>query len=293
MKPKPSWTRPTRKARTTWPPFITCRLIRERRAAQASRKADLDERTANIQVEEDWNTPQRAKRNIQMPNSFARTNLVYTSKGRQNILSKLDRIHIDSVKYDGLPLAEVINNLSELTKSRDPEKLGINFYMDRSNPSAAATGPGAVDPTTGLPVASLGAEVVDVLASVTVKISPALNNVRLADVLDAITKTADKPIKYSIEDYAIVFALKAPEAVPMYTRVFHIDPNTFRQGLESVAGIAFGNVTTSSGSGGGGGGGGSSGQQTITAVPQVQIAQVTGGGGGGGRAARAASACAM
>ncbi len=41
------------------------------------------------------------------------------------------------------------------------------------------------------------------------KISPALKNVRLIDVLDVITKTADRPIKYSIEDYGVVFSLGA------------------------------------------------------------------------------------
>jgi beta-lactamase regulating signal transducer with metallopeptidase domain/type II secretory pathway component GspD/PulD (secretin) len=178
------------------------------------------------------------RNSTQLANSQASTNIIHTSKGRQSILSKLDRIRIDSVKYDGLPLAEVIENLSEIAKSRDPDKVGINFFINRDNPAAAVAAPGGVGPTTSLPVAALPTEPVDV-GAVTVKINPALNDVRLADVLDAITKTADKPIKYSIEAYAVVFSAKGEEPVELHTRVYHVDPNKFRRGLESVEGVPF------------------------------------------------------
>ena len=115
---------------------------------------------------------------------------------------KLKRIIFADVKYDGLPLAEVINNLVEQSTLRDPDKQGINFVMERET---SASGPATVDPTTGLPAP---VETVD-LSSVTVKINPALKNVRLIDILEVITKTADRPIKYSIEDYGVVFSLGA------------------------------------------------------------------------------------
>lgn len=264
-------------------------LIKEQRTAEAVRNNTLASKSALLEVEKAWDIPSQ-KLHQQNPNAYARTNQTYTSKGRQSIVSKLDRIRIDSVKYDGLPLAEVINNLSEISKTRDPDRQGINFFINREAPAAgSAPISGAVDPTTGLPLASgLPAEPVDV-GGVTVKISPALNDVRLADVLDAITKTSDKPIKYNIEDYAIVFSLKSPEPVPLFSQTFKIDPNTFRQGLESVGGIVFGNIQTgSSSSGGGGGGGGGGGQnEATTIVPRVQVAagQISGGqsGGGGGQ----------
>ena len=44
------------------------------------------------------------------------------------------------------------------------------------------------------------------MGAIVIKIDPPLTNIRLADVLDAIVKVADRPIKYSIEDYAIVFS---------------------------------------------------------------------------------------
>jgi general secretion pathway protein D len=134
-----------------------------------------------------------------------------------------------------------------------------------------------------LPIpAAAPAEAVDVGAT-SIKILPPLNDVRMADVLDAIVKVADKRIKYSIEDYAVVFSLKGAEAVPLFTRVIKVDPNTFEQGLESVVGLAVGGFTTSTGGGGGGGGGGAGGQgQSSTIVPQVLLTSGTTGGGGGG-----------
>jgi hypothetical protein len=41
-----------------------------------------------------------------------------------------------------------------------------------------------------------------------------LSNVRLTDVLDAVVKVADHPIRYTITDYAVVFSLGEPE-IPM------------------------------------------------------------------------------
>ena len=47
------------------------------------------------------------------------------------------------------------------------------------------------------------------MSAIAIKINPALTDIRLADVLDAIVKVADRPIKYSIEDYAVVFSLES------------------------------------------------------------------------------------
>ena len=95
-----------------------------------------------------------------MPNPYALTNLVHTGVGREAIYSKLDRIRLDTVSWpEGLPLGEVLRNLSDQTKLRDPDKKGINFLFNPNAPavSAPATSlgglPTAVNPATGLPVA--------------------------------------------------------------------------------------------------------------------------------------------
>lgn len=268
--------------------------IQQKRMADANRRTELNSNKGLLQVEKEWNRDRSNGELIAKPNAFARSEKVYTGKGRQAILSKLDRIRIDTVKYDDLPLTEVINNLSEIARQRDPDKVGINFYIDRDTPVAApAAAAGAIDPATGLPVAApLPTEAAD-FSAITVKITPALTDVRLADVLDAITKTASKPIRYSILDYAIVFNLRGQESAQLEIRTFHVDPNTFRMGLESVSGIEFGNVSTGSGggggsTGGGGGGGGNSGGAgntgTTAILPQVNVTggSVSGGGGVGG-----------
>jgi hypothetical protein len=75
----------------------------------------------------------------------------------------------------------------------------VNFLFSRARP---ASGAATVDPATGLPTAPGEVD----LTSVAIRISPELRNVRLIDVLDAIVKVADSPIRYSLEGYAVVFS---------------------------------------------------------------------------------------
>ena len=131
--------------------------------------------------------------------------------GRQAISDKLERIRLDTVTYDGLPLGEVVVNLRDEAKKRDPEKKGINFLMNPNPPAdyyAAVVAP-RLGPD-GSPLPAPPPEQVDVSA-IAIKIKPTLADVRLVDVLDAMVKVADRPIKYSIEDYGVVFSLQGPE----------------------------------------------------------------------------------
>ena len=93
-------------------------------------------------------------------------------------------------------------------------------------------------------------------SSVIIKISPALKDVSLADLLEAITKTADKPIRYtiqdvtinhSIQDTVVVFSLRGPEPIPLEIRTYHVDQhNVFLQDpLESISGFSIvGDIAT-------------------------------------------------
>jgi hypothetical protein len=278
-----------------------------------------------VDVERAWEKP-KPNTSLPSPNPYATTNLVHTGAGRQAIISKLDRFHLDNVMFDGLPLSEVVRSLSEQTKRLDPDKKGVNFLINPNGdtslpvaspgvngglgggpgipggiPGAGNPGAAAVDPATGLPVnqaaAAGGGEAVD-LSTVVIKINPALVDVRLADVLDAICEVADHPIKYSIEDFAVVFSAKGAETPMLYSRHFRVDPNTFEQGLQSVNAISFGenNNSSSGGSGGssggssGGGGGGNGQNQSGAVVPVINVAPGSAslrssssqGGGGGG-----------
>jgi beta-lactamase regulating signal transducer with metallopeptidase domain len=169
----------------------------------------------------------------QSPNLYALPlpHIAFTGNGRQNILRRLDGIRVGSVKYDGLPLTDVVKNLNEQAKSLDPEKIGIPFLI--SSGKATNSAQFGVDPLTGLPVEQFSVVPVE-MGTVRVKLNPALKDVKLADLLSAIVKAADQPIKFVIEDHAVIFSATSEELVQLYTRVFHVDPDKFRQGLESA-----------------------------------------------------------
>jgi tetratricopeptide (TPR) repeat protein len=281
--------------------FYYMNLVKQARYEREARTHTVDTQERMVQVENAWVKPVN-RGLLPAPNPYALANLVHTGDGREVIYSKLNHIPIDKIDWrEGLPLSEVLRNLSEQAKLRDPDKKGINFLF---NPNAAAAsavitpagGTMTIDPATGLPVAAPtgGGEPVDA-SSINVKLT--LNDVRLADVLDAIVLVADHPIKYSVEDYAIVFSGRGQDTVQLETRTFKVDPNTFYQGLESVGAESFGSSSSSSsggssGGGGGGGGGGQNGNSSSAAVaivnafPGASSARSSGssgqGGGGGG-----------
>ena len=307
-------------------------LIGQMKYQRATEQHNIDTETRIAQVEKQWVLP-KASTLLPTPNPYATNSLIYTGPGRQSIIAKLNSIRLDDVNFDGLPLNEVLRQLSEQSKLRDPERKGINFLInpnpDLSGPPIAVSGTGfggeqgggfggaptpptpaaaQIDPNTGLPIAGGGAagggggggEGFDLGTAVTVKLT--LNDERLLDVLDAIVLVAEHPpghqIKYSVQDFGVVFEDKGEQTPQLFTRTFKVDPNTFFSGLESVGSSSFGSVS-SSGSGGsggsGGGGGGSSGGQNgqnggavvgvvnaFSGAGSLRNQGGSGGGGGGG-----------
>lgn len=182
-----------------------------------------------------------------IPNPYP-TNTIYTSAARQKLYEKLNDIKFDKIFYPGLTLAEVIRNLRAETRQRDPDQKGINFILNRTKPGPPQT----FDPLTGQPIATSPAPQEDLdLGTVMISLDPGLQNVRLMDVLEAIIKSSNHPIKYSLLDYGIEFSFKGPEVPELHTRTFKVDPKTFYLGLENAKAISLGPQTT--------GGGGSSG----------------------------------
>ncbi len=293
--------------------FYYMNLVKQARYEREAKIHTIDTQERMVQVEKAFEKPVNRGLLLPVPNPYALTNLVHTGTGREAIYSKLDRIRLDSVSWpEGLPLGEVLRNLGDQTKLRDPDKRGINFLF---NPNAPATSggsgaggePTAVNPATGLPVpagvpdvnggASAPPTLGEAVDANSINIKLTLNDVRLADLLDAIVLVADHPIKYSIEEYGIVFSSRGADQVAYETRTFKIDPNTFYQGLQSVGAVSFGSSSQSGGGsgggGGGGGGGGSSGSQNTAAAVAIvnafpgagsarQSGSSQGGGGGGG-----------
>ena len=275
-------------------------LIQEAEYGDEARKRDAMQKERLVEVERSWNEGLPLKSEIlPTPNPYFRTNNVNTSsRRRQVILRKLNSIVLDELLFDDLPLGEVVRFLDEEVRKKDPDGKGINFiinpFMDDLPSNSGISGAGATGgfddggegggegdifgadaagappllDAFGQPIGDAAgagpADAID-LENVVVSIDPALNDMILIDALDAISKTADLPIKYIVEDYAIVFTQKTPDTPQLFTRVFKVDPNTFFQGLQNVTGI---DITSLSGGAGGQGGGQGGGGQ--------------GGGGGGG-----------
>jgi len=155
---------------------------------------------------------------------------VATRKGRgaANVRRKLEQITLD-FQADSLPLGAVIQLLIDETRKRDPEKEGINMLLYNAQPTPA------IDPKTGLPIPS---EAVD-LSAVTIRVMPPLVNVRLIDVLDAMMKVADRPLRYSIEDYGVVITEASSKAASnLETRTFIVTPpDIFFKGIKATFGI--------------------------------------------------------
>jgi tetratricopeptide (TPR) repeat protein len=166
---------------------------------------------------------------LPMPNPYARTNSIRVRAGRQDIIHKLGSIRLDRVSYDGLPLSEVLRSLTDEAQKRDPDKLGVNFII-ASRELAQTPWETGLDSLTTSPKPARPAEAVDT-SSIVITLKYPLTNIRLGDVLDAVVKTASQPLKYSIEDYAVVFSLKRHEAIPLYVRTFKVDPNTLLENL--------------------------------------------------------------
>jgi hypothetical protein len=150
-KPSGASSRPIKIDPQNQPAYYYANLINEARFNIANHRRDVSPARALLKSKRPGKPAQPRQASRSQP--YARTNLIYTSKGRQAIHAKLDRIRMDSVRYDGLPLGEVVINLSEEARKRDPERRGINFII---NPNVdglhASCRLQQIDPTTGLPL---------------------------------------------------------------------------------------------------------------------------------------------
>lgn len=158
---------------------------------------------------------------------------------RKALLEKLNNTHLD-VSYENEPLSQVLGDLIIRSVESDPEKKGINFLFNpnvdpkvvdpaTSIPMIADSG-SRIDPATGLPIKiETSRHVVD-CSRINIKLT--LQNARLQDVLNAICLTSDQPIKYSVEDYGVVFSIKNTNAF-YEMRTFKVNPYVFYSNLKN------------------------------------------------------------
>ena len=241
-------------------------LVNARRFVAEARLREANSKGMLMEVEREWTQP-ITRSSLEVPNLYARTNFTQTSPERQILYGKLRSIRLRQWgPIDGLPLSEVIRSLTDEAKRSDLDKKGINLIVSPNADAVGGAAPVAAVDAAGLPVAA-GPETTD-LNGVSVRLGTTLSDLTLEQILNILTTIADRKIKYSVEDYGIIISPKAAEPVPLHTRFFRVDPNTFQQGLANVTAFSFGE--SQSGSGGGGGGGRGGGR----------------GGGGGGRGNR-------
>ena len=186
----------------------TGRILQLKRPSEETWTAGYDTNSAKrAEVGRTWTNPVNHGL-MSEPIRFARTNLV---RGSQAMIARLKAIRLDRIDYDAVPLSQVVIRLNDEARKRDPEKRGVNFLLNQGIGEAG-----------GLP-------------ELPITIKPALTNVHLLDVLDAVVKVAGKPIKYSIEDYAVVLSARTGrEPPPLYVRTFKFNPKTLYQGLENA-----------------------------------------------------------
>jgi len=130
------------------------------------------------------------------------------ASARQAILDKMDRIRLESVSFDHVPLSEVARFLKDEARKHDPDKLGVNFLC---NEEAADVG------------------------SIPITIVPPIVNVWLSEVVDAVVAVSARPLAYFVDHDSVVFSAK--DAVPLYTRIIKVDANSFQEGLRRTLGL--------------------------------------------------------
>jgi type II secretory pathway component GspD/PulD (secretin) len=152
------------------------------------------------------------------------------SAGRKLIYKRLDQIVVEEVLYDGLPLREVVRDLNDVARRRDPDQRGVNIIINPDADSGAPeqTTSGRIDPVTGQPLPPQST------ADAVIRLH--LRKARLLDVIDAVAKVAEVPLRYSVEDYAVVFSPRSAATEPLFTRSYKLDPDRFAQGVRQRAG---------------------------------------------------------
>ncbi|MFM8469276.1 MAG: hypothetical protein ACKODH_04805, partial [Limisphaerales bacterium] len=284
--------------------YFYLRLVMEAQFDIESKKREKTYGDRVVEVTKEWNKSTRT--DLPVPNPYFRTNsiqpyLTWTSKGAQRINKKLDDIVFPEINYPGLTLAEVVKALDADTKKYDPEKKGLNYlinnvitdYISANVPAGPGGGAAAavaapvapvLDPMGNPIAAAAGGTQKPDLETVIIKVDTILKDLTLRQVLDVICKTAEVKmpdnraagLKFSVEEYAIVFSPKLPEQASLFARTFKVNPDTFVQGLQSVVANPIQAVQAGGGQGGGQGGGGGGGQGG-------GLGGLGGGQGGGGQ----------
>lgn len=151
-------------------------------------------------------------------------------RGSQVIRERLESIRLPRVRFDDVPLLEVVKWLKEEVRRRDPNGRGVNFFV---NPILNAVPTSAIDPATGEPTNGPVPPPVE-LSQVRIRLVPALDDVTAMGAVEAVANASPVPISATLEDYAVVFSQGA--RAQLVTRVFRLSVPTFEERLRKAAG---------------------------------------------------------
>lgn len=145
------------------------------------------------------------------------------SNDRSKTLNQnLDSILIEEITFDGETLDQAVEKLGKIVKERELDGKGLNFIISSGSSSQ-------IDPATGLAVERSSAP-----QTVTLRMKATLRNVTVRQTLDALVAATSIPIRYTIQDYAVVFTSN-PLAPAVHTRFVKIDLETFERALLAAA----------------------------------------------------------
>lgn len=195
-------------------------VVRVIDAAKAANIKDVNILTKSVtDTEKSWNAP--AGRELLPPNPLARTNVSQTSPNRQRLYRKLEALRIDDFPLTReTALVDLLKELGSEIRKRDPGGRGVNFIISLARDLTADVPPIDVE-------------------QFKIKFDPPIRDLTLGQFLDTIVKVAKPPegapvgtiLRYSVEDYAIVFAADTAPIDKLASRLFRVDPNTFQQSL--------------------------------------------------------------
>jgi beta-lactamase regulating signal transducer with metallopeptidase domain len=131
-----------------------------------------------------------------------------SSTARDEMLAKLNSIILPEIEFTAATLQDAIAVLYRESKKADATGKGINFMINE--PLDLLNGRHVITP--------------DAINNAVITVSPALRDISLAEAVRAVAAAADQPVKFAVEQYAVVFSKNIPTPPPLYTRVYKVDP---------------------------------------------------------------------
>jgi len=151
-------------------------------------------------------------------------------KEESALQKKLDSIIIPRIDFEDVTVATAVKNLRDQSRLYDPERLGVNIFLRRSDNSALAAAPGgaagAPGMEPGMPQQNPGFAAPDAAAANTVpseerRITLGGTNRSLMDVIVNLCKRAN--MRYRVEKYAVVLAPQDVALDDMETQIFPVE----------------------------------------------------------------------